>query len=495
VSEEILQQVLKRLQEVEKSNEELRREIAENQKEQVRNDSFLNSITDLHVLFDRDWRYLYVNEAGVRAIGRPREQIVGYNVWELYPDLINSEIDRQLHRAMDERIPITFVFYYPAPNTWWENRFFPVPEGLAVFATDITPRRQAEEKLQESQQRFIAFMDNLPGFAWMKDTEGRYVYANKMLEQLEPLQKGWLGKTDEEIWPPEIAEQYRFNDQKVIASLEALQTVEPYTAEGKQRSVLVSKFPILDRANHVILVGGISVDITERRQAEEALADYTRRLQGLPGRVLRAQETERRRIARELHDEIGQSLTAIKIQLLAMQHRPANEQDIKECIRITDEVLSQVHNLSLDLRPSQLDELGLTAALRWHLDRQMQAANLTPHFSVDSLPDRLQSDVEIACFRVAQEALTNVIRHAGARRVWVDLHRSEDRLILIIRDDGQGFDVSAARERALQGASMGLIGMQERVELVGGQLRLNSAPGQGTEIHAVFPLSYSAPSK
>jgi PAS domain S-box-containing protein len=114
-------------------------------------------------------------------------------------------------------------------------------------------------------------MDNLPGCAWMKDPEGRYVYINRRLENLQPYRDGWRGKTDAQLWPSEMATQYRVNDLKVLASREALQTVEPYLAEGEQRQILVSKFPILDETGAVVLVGGASVEITERLRAEEAL--------------------------------------------------------------------------------------------------------------------------------------------------------------------------------------------------------------------------------
>lgn len=235
-------------------------------------------------------------------------------------------------------------------------------------------------------------------------------------------------------------------------------------------------------------------EITARKRAEKALADYPRRLKSLSGRLLEAQESERHRIARELHDEIGQSLTAIKIRLQSLQRRSKTGlPEIVECIRIADQVLSQVHSLSLNLRPPQLDDLGLSAALRWHLDRQAQAAKLIPHFSADSLPGRLQPDLEIACFRVAQEALTNVIRHAHARQVWVKLRRRGAELHLTIQDDGRGFNNDAAHDRADQGEDMGLIGMRERAELAGGGLKLYSSRGRGTQVHLFFPLAYAAP--
>jgi len=225
--------------------------------------------------------------------------------------------------------------------------------------------------------------------------------------------------------------------------------------------------------------------VAERQQAEEALQILSRQL-------LEAQENERRHIARELHDEIGQALTAVKINLQAAQRTPDTlAAYLEDSISIVDRTLQQVRTLSLDLRPALLDDLGLVVALRWYVDRQAQRTGFTAQFVADALKTRPRPDIETACFRVAQEALTNVVRHARAQQVRVELHQRDTELHLLIRDDGKGFDVRTAQERAAQGASMGLLGMQERVWLVGGQIAIESAPAGGTEIRVRFPLQNS----
>ncbi|MBI3802081.1 MAG: HAMP domain-containing protein [Deltaproteobacteria bacterium] len=228
----------------------------------------------------------------------------------------------------------------------------------------------------------------------------------------------------------------------------------------------------------------------ERRAAEHQHAEET--LQVLSRQLLEAQENERRHIARELHDEIGQALTAIKINLQAAQRTPdALVSYLEDTTSIVDRTLQQVRALSLDLRPALLDDLGLGAALRWYGDRQAQRAGFTVQVVVDPLEPRPRPELETACFRVAQEALTNVMRHAQAQHVRVELRQSGTELHLLIRDDGKGFDVQTAQEQAEQGASTGLLGMQERVWLVGGHMTIESAPAQGTEIRVRFPLQHN----
>src|SRR5262249_44675220 len=161
---------------------------------------------------------------------------------------------------------------------------------------------------------------------------------------------------------------------------------------------------------------------------------------------------------------------------------------LQESLAIVERALQQVRNLSLDLRPSLLDDLGLAAALRWYLDRQAQRAEFLAHFHAEPADLPLPSELATACFRVTQEALTNILRHAKARNVWVDVRRGAGELLLTVRDDGTGFDVARAEERAARGGSLGLAGMRERVGLLGGRLDIESTPGSGSVIRVRFPL-------
>jgi signal transduction histidine kinase len=227
----------------------------------------------------------------------------------------------------------------------------------------------------------------------------------------------------------------------------------------------------------------------DRARLLEQVQEGRQRLQILAERRVAVQESERRRIARELHDEIGQVLTAIKISLGQIASNGRDPAKIVQSVALVDRAIEEVRRLALDLRPSVLDDLGLRAALRWYLDRHAESGILTAELSATELRERFPADVETACFRVAQEALTNVIRHANAQRAWVELREGTDELELSIRDDGAGFDVGSARARASGGASVGLSGMEERVGLAGGRLRIRSTPGEGTVVQAVFPLS------
>jgi len=219
---------------------------------------------------------------------------------------------------------------------------------------------------------------------------------------------------------------------------------------------------------------------------------YTERLQTLSHRLMEVQEIERRHIAHELHDEIGQVLTAVKMNLQAMHGLSKDSlyvPRLEEGIVTIDRALQQVRDLSLDLRPSMLDDLGLLATLRWYMDRQMQRSGFVVKLVAKPLQIYLPSSLETMCFRIVQEALTNVVRHAKAKHAHVELRQRNSELELIIRDDGIGFNVRTAQKRASRGVSFGLSGMQERVRLAGGQIEIKSKPKRGTTIQARFPLT------
>jgi signal transduction histidine kinase len=177
------------------------------------------------------------------------------------------------------------------------------------------------------------------------------------------------------------------------------------------------------------------------------------------------------------------------MQLMAMQRAGAHAPAVEECISIVDQTIRQIRNLALELRPLALDDLGLADALESALERQAKAAGWETSMQADELPTRLPPQIETACFRIGQEALTNIARHAAARTVRVELQFSGDELVLDIQDDGKGFDYAASRSPAMRRNHFGLVSMTERANLAGGQFELFTAQGKGTRIRVTFPLS------
>ncbi|MDB4899365.1 MAG: hypothetical protein JWN53_1173 [Gemmatimonadetes bacterium] len=208
----------------------------------------------------------------------------------------------------------------------------------------------------------------------------------------------------------------------------------------------------------------------------------------LSRRLLSAQESERRRIARLLHEDLGQTLTALKLNLQRLSPAHADTSLAEDSMALVDDALARVRALSVALRPSVLDDLGLGAAVEWYAKRSAARAGFTATVDDRLGPERLPESVETAGFRIVQQSLTNIARHAGARHVHITLGRGAHHADIEIADDGVGFDVAAATTRAEAGDSLGLLAMRETATLAGGTLVLSSRLGRGATVHARLPV-------
>lgn len=229
----------------------------------------------------------------------------------------------------------------------------------------------------------------------------------------------------------------------------------------------------------------------QRESVQAALSRAYDRLRLLTRRLEAAREDERRNIARELHDELGPALTAVAINLQLLTQgadAPRHARRLADSTELVDRMAQQIRDLSLGLRPPLLDEMGLVAALKGYLETEAERTGLVIDVRGDAVVEGLPPDIEISAFRLIQEAVTNVLRHARARRVIVSVERGEDRLDLVVQDDGAGFDAAAALDEAATGKALGLLGMQERVQILGGTFELRSTPGEGTRVSASLPL-------
>jgi signal transduction histidine kinase len=270
-------------------------------------------------------------------------------------------------------------------------------------------------------------------------------------------------------------------------------------SDGSERVIQGHGQVVTGETGRAIRMHGTAQDITEHKHSEQerqglmaGISAANDRLQTLSRRLLDAQETERRRISRELHDGIGQAITAAQLNLRVLQRRPGAQllgELLEENIAMLGEVLQDVRHLSLDLRPPLLDDLGLVAALEWYTQQQARRAGLDAIVQAEVEEGRIHPTLETACFRLAQEAVTNVIRHAHAKTLRVDLRQEGGELHLLVRDDGVGFDVTAMRQPGARVASLGLLGMEERATLIGGGIEFRSTPNRGTEVHAWVPMS------
>jgi len=374
---------------------------------------------------------------------------------------------------------------------------------LADYCGGAFERILTQAALADSEARFAAFMNFLPAAAYIKDAEGRHLFVNRhLVESVGLAPESWLGRRLSEMIPSNTAATAELNDRKLLASGKPQVYEEQLVERGKARTYLSSKFPI-PQADGATLLGGVSFEITERREAEHEreillaqVQSARNRLEQLSRRLLEVQESERRRLARDLHDQVGQALTAIQIKLQTASRNAILKNvrtNVVASLGMLDELVQLTQNISLNLRPSILDDLGLETALRWLTEHQVAEGGPRGEFQPAPLESRLQPEIETACFRVAQEAITNILRHARASEFIVSLRRDGELLGLFIHDDGVGFDPQARLKSPERFKDLGLLGMEERVALVGGRLEIESSAHTGTTVNAWFPVKWCAP--
>ena len=272
--------------------------------------------------------------------------------------------------------------------------------------------------------------------------------------------------------------------------------VHIFHTEGKrqERYVEIIASPVTDSRGNIIAVTELMRDITDRKEAEEQLEVSREQLRSLSAHLESVREEERKKIAHDLHDETSQviaSLTALLEAAVSKLPTSANQSRVllNKAQELSIQILDQIHKLIYQLRPTIIDDLGLAAAIRWLAESNLEVAGIKANLKVIGREIRLTSELEITLFRVIQEAVNNIARHAHAKSVNMSLHFKKRAVRLRVSDNGCGFDVNEAITSKDRPRGLGLLGMKERIGLVNGIMNIRSRPGDGTEIDIEIPLN------
>jgi len=347
--------------------------------------------------------------------------------------------------------------------------------------------------MNEADESQKAILNSIPDQAWLKDRESRYILVNDaFIAACRLPESSILNRTPADVWPIDWGRTYIETDQRVMETGEHLRYEEQRHAEdGTLRWYDTIKTPVRNEQGEVIGTTGISRDITDRKLAEQELLESRTQLRELSAYLQSVREEERTRIARELHDELGQSLTAIRLGLDVLEtqhteHDPAWLEKIRRLKKIAVSTVESVQRIAADLRPPILDELGLPSAIDWLMESFSERSRIKYELILPSTALHFPRDISTALFRILQESLTNVSRHSRATTVMVTLVLTRDAVTLKIVDNGKGI----AAQDALHKKSLGLIGMRERAIMLGGKLTIQSKPGAGTSIELCFPNTF-----
>lgn len=362
---------------------------------------------------------------------------------------------------------------------------------------DVTFQKEAEARIRESEQLFRLMAENATDMLSKHSEEGDYLFVSPSCQKLLGYRPDELiGRSAYAFFHPEDLDEIRKSHRTILdQTSDHTVSYRIRRKDGQYLWVETNSKMVRgqDRKNSGEIIA-ITRDISERKQAEMALRRSEGELHYLSSQLIQAQELERRRLSNELHDELGQALMVLKLQLRSVQKKVQSDPSdamasIGESLAYIDEIANRVRQLSRELSPAVLDDLGLAAAIRKLVDEVTQHTDIHLKSRLEDIRGELSGDTEIALYRVFQEALTNVLKHAHATRITLKMERHGDCLSCLVEDNGGGFEAGPLPDGRSFPKGMGLTAMSERVRMAGGELDVSSRPGQGTRVAFHVPFT------
>jgi PAS domain S-box-containing protein len=433
---------------------------------------------------DAQWRCTFANEAGVALLGMTQEELLGRDVREFLLDALREEVSAELDVAMTGRRAVTLRSKDSRQGPpMHEATAYPLSDGgLAVYIRDVTRLELAEADAVEAERRYGELVENVNSaiLRWTRD--GTLTFFNTYAEQLF----GWradevLGRHVSILLPEgdEVGEDLSHLAEDIVAHPDRYvnNVNQNVRKDGSRLWMAWTNRPLLDERGELSEVLVVGNDVTELVAAQAALREREEE---------RIAQEERSRLARDLHDSVTQALFAatMKVEALTLSSDAMSSEDVRaveEVWRLNRGALAQMRTLLLELRGDPLEEVPLQRLLRQLTEAAEARSSASVHLTVRG-DERLPPDVHVAIYRITQEALTNVTRHAKASKVWVDLDLTPGEAHLVIGDDGCGFDPGS-----VGGAHLGLRSMRERAAQVGAELDVRSTPDGGTVVTLVWP--------
>jgi len=463
-------------------------------------------------IIDEDTTILLANAGFEKLCGYLKEEIEDKKSWTEFirqEDLERMKEYHRLRRIDPNAAPKSYEFGFidrrgNLRDIHLSISMIPGTQKSVASLSDITEIKRAEEVLQESEKRYRLLAENLTDVIWTMDMNLRYTYVSPSIESLRGFSvEEVMAQRIEEVLTPTSYEVVKkvFAEELVTEQMEERRRFSSRTLDLELRRKDGSTVWTEVKMNFLrgpdgrpIGILGVTRDITERKRAEETLRESEERLHLLSSHLLTAQETERKRISIELHDELGQALITLKLRLSSIQRKLRKDQKVlrDECEYTQgsiEQIIENVRRLSQDLSPYLLENLGLTAAARRLIDDLAKDHKIETSLDITDIDRFISQERQLIIYRIFQEALTNIRRHAQATHISVAIKKEKDSLSLLVEDDGKGFDVKQAMIRDFDERGLGLAAMEERVRMLGGFLDIWSEVGRGTKISFTIPIS------
>jgi len=463
--------------------------------------SLIDSIPDLIFFKSIDLVYLGFNKAFAEYCGYSEAQLIGKTDYDFAPmdvaDFFRQK-DREMLADVMTRHNDEWVEYPDGRRILLDTLKTPLYGsdgeviGVIGVSRDITERHRMEQALIRRELEFRTLAENSPDVIVRYDLDCRRVYINRAyMVVVGMVEADVLGKTPMECWQLVLptAEEYTACLQNVMKTGETDELLAvQINQEGLQAHYTMSLVPEFDEKNRVVSVLTIGHDITELKATERLLEESQRLLRQLAARSEDAREDERKYLAREIHDELGQYLMALRmgVSVVGLKFGENNlplQEKIDHLIELVDSTIQVVREVVSSLRPKALD-LGIVLALEWLVEEYQKHTKTRCELHVRGNDIYLDDKRATAIFRIVQESLTNMGRHAKASKVDIVLEQKQDQYILQVRDNGKGFDPAVRKDK-----SFGLVGMRERALSLGGEVEISSVPGHGTVIKVCIPVN------
>jgi PAS domain S-box-containing protein len=471
--------VRKQAQEALRESEERYRNVVETQ-------------TELICRSNCDTTLTFVNDAYCRYFGKTRAELIGRKFLELIPEearpaaiahldsvIANPHTESHEHQVI--RADGTLGWQQ------WVNYAIRDVDGtvleMQAIGRDITERKWLEQNLQDREREFSTLVENSPDIISRLDRDMRFTYINPAVERVLGVSPDeFIGKTSREVGA--LSHDWEALEASSRQAFATRETVDrEFSLDGRHyHSRLIPEFGASGSVESVLC---ISEDITQRRRVERELVQMSARL-------LRLQDEERRRIARQLHDGTAQNLFATTINLSRLRSStilPEDKAVLAECQSLCDQALQELRTLSYLLHPPILDELGLVSALKWYVDGFSKRSGIDVALVVPQEIDRLSRELEVDLFRVVQECLGNIHRHSGSSTADVHLEKQENQIFLRVRDKGCGMQPDVLTGTDVSTLGVGILGMRQRLRQLDGFLQIDSGP-QGTTVTATVPIRF-----
>jgi two-component system sensor histidine kinase UhpB len=457
------------------------------------------------VVAEQGQQIVLFNPAAERLFGRSAESVLGTPVADLLPEGMRAGHGAHVQQFQSSGVAeLRMKAEQPLRGLRAGGTEFPVGVTIsrAVETTDAGPRpcyvlqlrdldqeQQQLSEYEEWKQRMRAIFDLVPIGIWVTDAD-LIVFANRCCAELfgSPDSNTLIGRSIYSLLSPESHATVRHSVQRALASRQPAIVADEriLRLDGQVREVEIAVVSLPDHGQTAVQM--VVTDITERNRVHREVERSRRELRRLAASLVDAREEERRRISRELHDELGQRLTALKMTLSTVEaplrDRPASA-SLQAAIQMVDETVASTRRIAADLRPAMLDDLGLNAAIEWLASEAGRRMGIAVALRLDPTDDIVNDATATAVYRMVQEALTNIARHARATRASIELSCLLDELELVVEDNGVGLtEASLTRE-----GSYGLMGMRERSQMLGGDFDIVAPPGGGTRIQIRLPLT------